>query len=196
MYLNLLGWHWKHPADLTIERPNGHFGMQLILVQSKARIRMGDQKYCVGPNTAFLVKSCLPHAIYADGEEYVDDWIRFSPEQDDHAFLDSLALTWNVPIPLMDDTVSKMIAACDSIFHSELQHKNRMLHHTMTAILLYLSEFTHPASGKKNFDYSKEFTITDVDRAGDKYTYRAILKMYDSKGNFEESGVPSSEVYI
>lgn len=151
MYLYQLGWHWKHPPSFVIERPNGLHGMQLLLIQSKARIRMGTKEYNVQPNTAFLVKSSLPHALYADGCEYMDDWIRFSPEQDDHAFLDSLEIAWNMPIPLADDTVSKLIASCEDIFNSDLQHKNRILHHTMTAILLYLSEFTHPASGKKNF---------------------------------------------
>lgn len=108
------------------------------------------------PNTAFLVKSSLPHALYAAGGEYMDDWIRFSPEQDDHAFFDTLGLTWNVPIPLGDDTVSKLIASCEDIFNSELQHKNRILHHTMTAILLYLSEFTHPAAGRKQNFYDEK----------------------------------------
>lgn len=159
MYLYFLGWHWKHSAELKIERPNGHFGMQLILVQSRARIRMGETEYRVEPNTAFLVKSCLPHAIYADGEEYIDDWIRFSLAQEDHAFLDSLDLSWNVPIPLHDDIVSKMIAACDEIFQSDLQHKNRILHHNMTAILLYLSEYTHPVSKRKQNFYDEKLEV-------------------------------------
>ena len=100
MYLYQLGWNWKHSADLKIERPNGHFGMQLIVVRTRGRLRMGGAEYRVKPNTAFLVQSCLPHCIYADGEPYADDWIRFSPEQDDHDFLDNLKVRWNEPIQL------------------------------------------------------------------------------------------------
>lgn len=153
MYLYLMGWHWKHSAEFRIERPNGHFGMQLILVRSRARIRMGEKEYRVEPNTAFLVKSCLPHCLYADGEEYVDDWIRFSPEQDDHAFLDSLDLVWNEPIRLQDDTISDLISVCCRIHESDLPNKNRILHHQMLSILLYLREFTHPKPVQKHNFY-------------------------------------------
>ncbi|HAG12409.1 MAG TPA: AraC family transcriptional regulator [Ruminococcus sp.] len=153
MHIYMLGFHWKHPADFRIERPNGHFGMQLILVQSKARIQMGEQEFLVEPNTAFLVQSCLPHALFAVGEEYMDDWIRFSPEQDDHAFLNQLDLEWNAPIPLPDDTVSHLIAAGDALIHSEMPQKNRMLHHIMMSILLYLQDVSCPKTERKHNYY-------------------------------------------
>ena len=31
------GWHTRHAPDFNKERPNGIHGMQIILVQSKAR---------------------------------------------------------------------------------------------------------------------------------------------------------------
>ena len=153
VYLYMMGWHWKHPADMKIERPNGHFGLQVILIQSKARVRMGGTEYQVEPNTFFLVKSCLPHCLYADGEEYVDDWIRFSPEQEDHAFLDSADLEWNVPIRLSDSTVSDLIAACCQVNESNLSNKAKILHHLMMSILLYITEYTHPNTAQKRSIY-------------------------------------------
>ena len=66
----------------------------------------------------------MPHSLYADGGEYIDDWIRFSFEKDDQFFLDSLNLKFNVPIQLKDDAVSKLIAACEEIFNSDLTFKN------------------------------------------------------------------------
>ena len=41
MVIYQLGWHWEHPDTLAIERPNGHFGTQVLLVQSKGRLIMG-----------------------------------------------------------------------------------------------------------------------------------------------------------
>lgn len=162
MYLNMTGWRWKHPADMKIDRPNGIFGMQLLLIQSKAIVTMGDQAYHVEKNTAFLVENCMPHSLHADGEEYIDDWIRFTSEQDDHAFLESLNLQWNVPLPLKDDTLSKMIAACDEVSHAELNAKNQILHHMMTAILLYLSECAHPKKKSKHSEYDDK--LEDIRR--------------------------------
>ena len=139
MLIYQLGWHWKHKPDFVIERPNGHYGTQILLIQSKARIRMGDNEFKVDKNTVFVVKSCMPHCLYAVGEEYCDDWIRFSIEQEDNEFIDGLAIDFNVPIKLKDDAVSKLIAACEDVFNSESAEKKETLHHLMSAIMLHIS---------------------------------------------------------
>ncbi|MBQ9809452.1 MAG: helix-turn-helix transcriptional regulator [Ruminococcus sp.] len=153
MFIYQLGWHWRHPADFVIERPNGHFGTQVILVQSKGRLKMGGTEYIVDKNTAFLVKNCLPHCIYGYEEEYVDDWIRFSLEQKDVDFIAGLKLEYNVPVKLRDDSVSKLIAAAVEIFDSEVPNKNETLHHILTAILLHMSEYAAPVDKKKRNYY-------------------------------------------
>lgn len=144
MHIYLIGWNWKHSDEFKIERPNGHFGTQLILIRSKGRVCMDDREYHVEKNTAFLVESCLPHCLYADGEEYVDDWIRFSIDQEDREFMDSLHLEFNVPIVLKDDAVSQMIAAAESVFQSDVPQKNDTLNYMMYAILRHINEYVKP----------------------------------------------------
>lgn len=155
MHIYQLGWNWEHPDTLSIERPNGHFGSQIILVRSKGRLRFGKKEFRVEENTLFLVESCLPHCIYADGEPYADDWIRFSIDQEDADFIASLNLPWNVPIPLKDEGISKLIAASEAIFNSEVAKKNETLNHIMQAILLHVSQCTGP-SHKKRPNYYDE----------------------------------------
>ena len=156
VYLYQMGWHWKHSADFHIDRPNGLHGMQLLLIQTRAVVRMGGTEFRVQPNTAFLVQSCLPHMLAADGGEYMDDWIRFTPEQEDHALMDGLNLPWNVPLPLKDDTVSQIIAACESASKAALPNQNQILHHMMTAALLYLSETAHPTRPIRKNEYDEK----------------------------------------
>ncbi|MBQ4465236.1 MAG: helix-turn-helix transcriptional regulator [Oscillospiraceae bacterium] len=156
MVIYMLGWHWRHPSDLAIERPNGHFGMQILLVQSKARIRMGEQEYRVEPNTVFLIKSCMPHCIYADGEEYCDDWVRFSVEQEDHALIDSLGEVWNVPIRLQDNSVSDLIRASEAIFRTDALNKQEALHHVMKAILLHIRSQFAPQPNVPHTHYDND----------------------------------------
>lgn len=139
MLIYMLGWHWKHPETFSIERPNGHFGTQIILVQSKARICMGENEYEVEKNTVFVVKSCMPHYLYGNGEEYCDDWIRFSIGKEDNDFIDSLNIRYNEPIKMNDDTVSRLIAVCEEIFNSDSTEKNATLHHILSAILIHIS---------------------------------------------------------
>ena len=73
MRINMAGWNWKHPDNMEIIRPNGIHGMQIILVRSKARIQMGEKIYSIGKNNIFVVESCFPHSLFADGEEYADE---------------------------------------------------------------------------------------------------------------------------
>ncbi len=177
MHVYQLGWQWKHPGDFSIERPNGHFGMQLILVRSKGCIQMNDKKYYVDKNTAFIVESCFPHCIYGVGEEYADDWIRFSIDQEDHDFISSLNLQYNVPIPLNDESVSMLVAASVEIDQSGTAHKNETLDLILKAILLHISEqIKHGNNNKHNYydeqldkikekiynEPAKEWNITDM----------------------------------
>ena len=138
MVIYQLGWHWEHPATLAIERPNGHFGTQVLLVQSRGRLIMGEKEYHVQKNTVFLIQSCVPHCIYGDGETYCDDWIRFSIEQEDTDFIDGLGLPFHVPIELHDDGVSELIKACETVFQSEANGKQETLHALLTALLLHI----------------------------------------------------------
>ncbi len=156
MHIYQLGWNWKHPESFAIERPNGHFGSQVLLIRSKGRLKMGEREYRVEKNTVFLVESCLPHCIYADGEEYADDWIRFSIDPEDSDFIDSLRLEYNVPIKLKNDSVSKLIAAAVDIFESDVPQKNETLNYIMKAILSHINEYINPQSKNTPNYYDEE----------------------------------------
>ena len=156
MFIYMIGWHWEHKEGFAIERPDGHFGTQLIVVQSKGRIVMGDREYRVGKNTAFLVKSCMPHSLYSDGEDYCDDWIRFNLEQKDMEFIDGLDIEFNVPVSLKDDSISKLIAASEEIFNSDLTDKKAILDNIMRAIILELNGYYRPRAKTKHNYYDEE----------------------------------------
>lgn len=165
MFIYQLGWHWAHAEPFAIERPNGHFGHQIILTRSKGRLKMGDKEYHVEKNTVFIVTRCLPHCIYSDGEEYCDDWIRFSPEQEDYEFFSALSPLMNVPIKLNDDGVSNLIAGAVEIFNSEIPQKKDTLHHILCAILTHISASAVPA--KKP---STTITTRNLISSGSRYT--------------------------
>ena len=150
MFIYQLGWHWAHAEPFAIERPNGHFGHQIILTRSKGRLKMGDKEYHVEKNTVFIV------CIYSDGEEYCDDWIRFSPEQEDNEFFSALSPLMNVPIKLNDDGVSNLIAGAVEIFNSEIPQKKDTLHHILCAILTHISASAVPAKKAKHNYYDEE----------------------------------------
>lgn len=152
MHIYQIGWNWKHPETFAIERQNGHFGLQIIVVRSKGRLILGTNEYRVEKNTAFIIESCLPHCIYADGEEYADDWVRFSLDKEDNEFIESLNLEFNTPIRLKNDIISNLISTATDIFNSDITVKNETLNYILKAILCHISEYTASTS-KKNRNY-------------------------------------------
>ena len=158
----MLGWHWKHPADLFKERPNGIHGMQILLIRSKAKIGMGSNVYSVGSNTIFVIESCYPHALYGDGEEYVDDWIRFDLEDEDTEFLDSLGIEHNVPIKLDSDTVSDLIKICVEVFESDKPEKDATIRYLMNAIFMQIKSCCSPEDRNNRSQYENE--LEDIRR--------------------------------
>lgn len=155
----MLGYHWKHPADFIKERPNGIHGMQLILIRSKARIGMGSNIYNVDNNTIFVVESCYPHALYGDGVEYIDDWIRFEVEDKDFDFLNSLGIERNVPIKLDTDIVSDMIKICVEIFDSDNPEKDETLRYLMNAVFMQIKNCSNPGNRRSYSQYENELEI-------------------------------------
>ncbi len=155
MHIYQMGWNWKHPETFAIERQNGHFGLQIIVVRSKGRLILGTNEYRVEKNTAFIIESCLPHCIYADGEEYADDWIRFSLDKEDNEFIESLNLEFNTPIRLKNDIISNLISTATDIFNSDITVKNQTLNYILKAILCHISEYTSSTSKKNRSYYDK-----------------------------------------
>lgn len=152
----MLGWHSKHSADLYKDRPNGIHGMQILLIRSKARIGMGSKFYNVDDNTLFVIESCYPHTLCGDGEEYVDDWIRFDLEDEDNEFLNSLGIEHNVPIKLDTDTVSELIKMCVEIFYSENSEKDATVRYLIKAIFMQIKSCANPEDRGGRSQYENE----------------------------------------
>lgn len=159
MLIYAIGWHWEHPADFQIIRPDGVHGMQIILVRTKARICMGEQSYEVSPNTAFIVDSCVPHSLFASGEPYTDDWIRFDLETDDMTFLKELGIAFNVPIPLHSDIVSQLIAVGEQIFQANKAERDVTLRYLLSAIMMQIKADYNPTTARYKTHYDSEFEL-------------------------------------
>ena len=141
MYIYQLGWNWKHSESFAIERTDGHFGTQLLLIKTPAKVKIGENDFIIEPNTAIVIESCIPHCLYAYNGEYADDWIRFNPEKEDNEFINQLGLSLNRPIKLGDNSVSELIHACEEIFNSNVAQKNTSLDLILKAALTHISKY-------------------------------------------------------
>lgn len=157
MYISFAGYHWKHNADFCIERENGYNGLQLLLIQSRARVIISDVSYNVKPNTAFLIDTAVPHCLYADGEEYMDDWLRFQVSIEERRDLEEREVPINIPIYLeSDDTIELLIKVACRLFENEVVDKSKVQHNILMTILLYLSGVGKKAPTEKRIPYEAE----------------------------------------
>lgn len=157
MYISLAGYHWKHDPDFCIERKDGYNGMQLVLIQTNAIISVSGTEYEVQPNTAVLIDSAVPHCLYAAGEEYMDDWIRFQISKEERQEMEALEVPLNIPIFLKnDDTLEYFIKCACQIHNSENSEKIKIENSVLMAILMYLSGLDREFRVEKKIPYEAE----------------------------------------
>lgn len=157
MYISLAGYHWKHDADFCIERKDGYNGMQLLLLQSKAIVSIAGTEYEIQPNTSILLDSAVPHCLYAAGEEYMDDWIRFQISQDERQLMEQMDIPLNIPVFMdKDDTLEYFIKCAVQIHNGNNSEKIRIEHSLLTAIIHYLSGLDKEYQVKKKIPYEAE----------------------------------------
>lgn len=160
MYISKAGFHWKHDVDFAIERKDGYNGMQILLIQSKAKISVSGINYDVLPNTAVVINNSVPHALYADGEEYMDDWIRFQISQEERYTFEKYNIPLNVPLYLKDDnTLELMLQCCCRVFDNNYAETLQMQHNLLETALLYLSGIGREYCHAKPIPYEEELRM-------------------------------------
>ncbi len=157
MYISLAGYHWKHDADFRVERKDGYNGMQLLLIQSRAKISVAGINYDILPNTAVLIDNGVSHCLYADGEDYMDDWVRFQLSKEERQEMEELGAPFNLPIYLEnDDTLELLVKLSCKMFENELVDKKKVQHNILMAMLIYLSGVGKEYKEERKIPYEAE----------------------------------------
>ncbi len=157
MYISLAGYHWKHDADFRVERKDGYNGMQLLLIQSKARIIVAGVSYDIEPNTAVLIDSAVSHCLYAAGEDYMDDWVRFQLSREERQEMDEMCIPFNKPVHLKDDDTLEMLVKCAcQMFGNENLDNKKVQHNLLMTMLLYIGGIGGKSEQGKRIPYEAE----------------------------------------
>jgi AraC family transcriptional regulator of arabinose operon len=157
MYISLAGYHWKHDENFFIERKDGYNGMQLLLIQSRAKVSIAGISYNILPNTAIIIDTSVSHCLYANGEEYMDDWVRFQLSREERQEMEDLDIPFNVPVCLNDDdTLELLIKSACQMFDNENLDKKRIQHNLLMAMLLYIGGVGKESRSEKKIPYESE----------------------------------------
>lgn len=157
MYISLAGYHWKHGADFKIERKDGYNGMQILLIQTRAKVVISGVNYDIFPNTAILLDNSVPHCLYAAGDEYMDDWVRFQLSREERQEMEKINIPFNIPVYLgEDDTLELLIKTACQMFDNENLNKKRIQHNLLMSMLLYIGGVGKNARSEKKISYEAE----------------------------------------
>ncbi len=157
MYISLAGYHWKHDENFFIERKDGYNGIQLLLIQSRAKVSIAGISYNILPNTAIIIDTSVSHCLYANGEEYMDDWVRFQLSREERQEMEELDIPFNVPVCLNDDdTLELLIKSACQMFDNENLDKKRIQHNLLMAMLLYIGGVGKESRSEKKIPYESE----------------------------------------
>lgn len=157
MYISLAGYHWKHDSDFCVERKDGYNGMQLLLIQSKAKIIVAGVSYDIEPNTAVLIDSAVPHCLYAAGEDYMDDWVRFQLSREERQEMDEMCIPFNKPVHLKDDDTLELLVKCAcKLFDNENLDKKKVQHNLLMTMLVYIGGVGKEYKSNKKIPYETE----------------------------------------
>ena len=157
MYISLAGYHWKHDGDFRIDRKDGYNGMQLLLIQTRAKVSVAGISYDILPNTAVLIDNSVPHSLCAVDDEYMDDWVRFQLSREERQEMEELKIPFNIPIYLKeDDTLELLVKSACQMFDNENLDKKRIQHNLLMAMLLYIGGVGKNSRSEKKIPYEAE----------------------------------------
>ena len=141
MIINNVGYHYRHPTEFYIDRPNGSGDYLLLLLKTEAFFVLEGKRIISPAGSALLFKKGTPQLYGATGEEFVNDWIHFDSETVDEAAFSALGIPFDtILLPSDAATLSELVKNIFWERHSQNQHKAASAGHYLALLLLKLSE--------------------------------------------------------
>lgn len=111
MKINRCGYDYRHPADFKINRPNGTDDYLLLILRSPSFVEIGGEKSVVEGNTVILFRKGTMQYYGALGGEFINDWIHFTPTDEDVEFIEENGIPTDTIISFHDVTkLSSLVA--------------------------------------------------------------------------------------
>lgn len=138
------GYNFRHDTSYRADRSKGAGGYILMIIRSPARITLDGKDHFVKGNTVIVYRKTSPHIYGAHNAPFINDWVRFYPDDDDLIYLAQIGIPFDTIIDFqnihnLSDIVKLMANECRSTgVHS--QEKRLLLLH-----LLFLTLSDHLA---------------------------------------------------
>ena len=136
MKVNLVGHGYRHPSDFRIHRPQGSGDCLLLVVRSSAVFFLDEKPVHTPAGTVLILETDQPQIYGGDGEEFVNDWVHFTPD----ATVENLP--WQTPIIWGDvRELSELIVRIQDAYYSMSHYRESIMNHYLSVLLLKIAEY-------------------------------------------------------
>ena len=125
--MNLIGVGYEsiHDEEFALKRPNGYGNFLLLLMKTESFHVIRNEQIIVPSGSIILYDEHTSQHYGANGKQYIDDWIHFSMNEDDLAFVNNLNIPFNTIIHIEDSNqISALIRNISFEFYSANYNKN------------------------------------------------------------------------
>lgn len=145
------GYHHIHDKNFVTDRPNGSGDWLLLIVKTPAVFYIEGKEIHTQAGTFIIFPLHAPLHYTADGQEYIDDWLHFFPDEEDLRLFEELNLPLNTPVEINDVSAASAIMRnmCFE-FYSAHQNKNEI-------VSLYLRIMLYKINEQEKFHYSDTY---------------------------------------
>lgn len=152
MRMDEIGYHHKHENTFCINRPNGAGDWLFLIIKTPAVFKIDGEYVPVKADSFILYTPEYPEHYSADSncEEYIDDWIHFSPDESEEKLMRELSIPFNTAIYLGEiSSISNIVRnMCHEFYSANLHRKDSVnLYFRMLIYKLHEQlERVHPVS--------------------------------------------------
>lgn len=155
MNIDSIGYNHKHGSDFLIDRPNGIGDWLFLLVRKPAVFKIGNEFIHALSGTFIIYTPETPEYYGAEGDDYIDDWLHFTPLQSE------VQLIWDIGIPLNTPVLAHNYKQISSIIRYMMYEKssgNKFYRKTIDCCFeMLMYKLSEASSGRKNIPKSGLF---------------------------------------
>ena len=116
-----IGYNHRHDRSFCIDRPNGTESWLLLIVKTPAHFRIGRKDVRTSAHSFILYTPNTPQYYFPASNEYFDDWMHFTPDEEEQKMLSELNIPLDHPVDIADitDMSAMMRSMCFEHYSSD-----------------------------------------------------------------------------
>ncbi|MGN1403354.1 MAG: helix-turn-helix transcriptional regulator [Ruminococcus sp.] len=150
MRMDEIGYHHRHDTSFVIDRPNGAGDWLLLIMKTPAIFRIDGIDVHTKANSFLMYTPEYPEHYTPDGEEYIDDWMHFGPDEEEQQLIQQLKIPLNLAVHLGDiSNVSTILRNMCYEYYSAHLHRVEIVNLYFRMLLYKLHEqmeIAHPSA--------------------------------------------------